>query len=68
MTTEQPLEQTEQPDVSVVIVSFNTKDLTRKCIRTLERESEGVSVELIVVDNGPGRGGYREEFVRETHS
>ena len=65
MTTEQPLEQTEQPDVSVVIVSFNTKDLTRKCIRTLERESEGVSVELIVVDNASRDGSadmLAEEF------
>ena len=65
MTTEQPLEQTEQPDVSVVIVSFNTKDLTRKCIRTLERESEGVSVEVIVVDNASRDGSadmLAEEF------
>ena len=39
------------PEVSVLIVSFNTRDLLRECIQTLQRESSGVSYEIIVIDN-----------------
>ncbi|MFN0085251.1 MAG: glycosyltransferase family 2 protein [Blastocatellia bacterium] len=39
------------PDVSVVVVSFNTRDLLRDCLGTLEREAGGVAYETIVVDN-----------------
>lgn len=39
------------PQVSVVIVSFNTRDLLRKCIECLKREAGGVFHETIVVDN-----------------
>ncbi len=39
------------PDVSVVIVSFNTRELTRECIEAFEREAAGVNYEIIVVDN-----------------
>jgi GT2 family glycosyltransferase len=38
-------------DVSVVIVSFNTRDVLRECIEALEREARGVTHETIVVDN-----------------
>jgi hypothetical protein len=39
------------PDVSVVVVSFNTRDLLRECLQTLAREAGGVTYETIVVDN-----------------
>lgn len=39
------------PDVSIVIVSFNTRDLLRECLKSLERQSAGTSKEVIVVDN-----------------
>lgn len=39
------------PDVSVVVVSFNTRDLLRECLLTLAREAGGVTYETIVVDN-----------------
>lgn len=39
------------PDVSVVVVSFNTRDLLRECLLTLGREAGGVRYETIVVDN-----------------
>lgn len=39
------------PDVSVVVVSFNTRDLLRECLTTLAREAGGVTYEAIVVDN-----------------
>jgi len=43
------------PDVSIVIVSWNTRDLLRDSLRTL-RGSTGVSTELFVVDNGSADG------------
>lgn len=39
------------PGVSIVIVSFNTRDLLRECLTSLRRESEGISTEVFVVDN-----------------
>jgi len=43
------------PDVSIVIVSWNTRDLLRECLQTL-RGSTGVSTEVFVVDNGSADG------------
>jgi GT2 family glycosyltransferase len=39
-------------DLSVVIVSFNTREVLRKCLETLEAESQELSLEVLVVDNG----------------
>lgn len=39
------------PDASVILVSFNTRDLLRDCLLTLRREAGGVTYETIVVDN-----------------
>ena len=39
------------PEVSVVIVSFNTRDLLREAIASLPQAAAGRSYETIVVDN-----------------
>ena len=44
------------PDLSIVIVSYNTKDLTRKCLKSIERYSDRIDYEIIVVDNGSKDG------------
>ena len=44
------------PDISVVIVSFNTRDLLRKCVATLESEVGNIASETIVVDNASTDG------------
>jgi GT2 family glycosyltransferase len=44
------------PDVSVVIVSFNTRDLLVDCIETLIAEAGAISYEIIVVDNNSRDG------------
>jgi hypothetical protein len=44
------------PDASVVIVSFNTREMLRECILTLRREAGDVSYETIVVDNASRDG------------
>ncbi len=52
-------------DVSIVIVSFNTREVLRDCLRSIERESEGLRVEVLVVDNDSSDGSaqmVREEF------
>src|SRR5207247_11425542 len=38
------------PDVSVIIVSWNTRDLLRDCLKSL-RGIAGVPIEVFVVDN-----------------
>lgn len=43
-------------DVSIVIVSFNTREVLRECLTTVQRESGGVSCEVIVVDNASRDG------------
>lgn len=43
-------------DVSVVVVSFNTRDLVRECLRTLFDETAGLRCEVIVIDNDSSDG------------
>lgn len=38
-------------DVSVVILNYNTFDLTCKCIRAVKEHSYGITYEIILVDN-----------------
>lgn len=40
-----------RPDVSVVIVSWNTKGLLRSCLKTVFEQTKEVSLEVFVVDN-----------------
>ncbi len=39
------------PDVSVLIVSYNTKDMTLDCIRSLIQETVNTTLQIIVIDN-----------------
>lgn len=41
----------EEYDISVVIVSFNTREVLRECLHSVYRESGGLRVQIIVVDN-----------------
>lgn len=56
--------QLDVPDVSVVVVSFNTRDVLRECLQTLAKESGGVRYETIVVDND-SRDGSAEMVEQE---
>jgi N-acetylglucosaminyl-diphospho-decaprenol L-rhamnosyltransferase len=53
-----------RPDVSVVIVSWNVRDLLQQTLETLYRESRDVSFQTVVVDNGSTDGSV--ELVRES--
>lgn len=54
----------EAPDISVAVVSFNTRDLLRACLRSLDaRQAEGeATLEVTVADNGSVDGSL--EMVR----
>lgn len=43
-------------DVSVIIVNYNTRDLTLQCLDSLYRYTTGISFEVIVVDNNSSDG------------
>lgn len=56
------------PDLSVIVVSYNTRDLLRDCLRAL-RGSIGLALEVIVVDNASSDGSAemtRAEFPEAT--
>jgi len=43
-------------DLSVIIVSYNTKKLTLDCVLSIEKEGSSLNKEIIVVDNGSHDG------------
>ena len=42
--------------VSVIIVSYNTEDILRNCLRSLFTNSAGIEIEVFVVDNNSADG------------
>ena len=44
------------PDVSVIIVTWNVRDLTLECLKSLDQRSGSLDVEAIVVDNASTDG------------
>ena len=53
------------PLISVAIVSYNTRDLLRDCLLSLESRRDEAELEIIVVDNGSRDGSVamtRQEF------
>lgn len=52
-------------DLSIIIISFNTKTLLRECLQAVYRTVRNISFEVIVVDNASGDGSIdmvRNEF------
>jgi len=43
-------------DLSIVIVSWNVRDCLRACLESIERHRDGLSLEVIVVDNASTDG------------
>lgn len=56
MSAPQPPRESPPPDVTVLIVSYNTRDLLRECLRVVDRETRALRVETIVVDNASRDG------------
>lgn len=55
----------QQPDVSVVIVNWNTRQYLLDCIASLREQTTRVRLEIIVVDNGSHDGS--EDAVRDRY-
>lgn len=49
-----------KPDVSIIIVSFNTKNLTVACLNSVIKHTKGVVYEVIVIDNASTDGSFEE--------
>lgn len=52
-------------DVSIILVSYNTKDLTRECLKSVYEKTHDVSFDIFVVDNASSDGSpqmIKEEF------
>jgi GT2 family glycosyltransferase len=52
-------------DVSIILVSYNTKDLTRDCIKSIYEKTEGLDYDIWVVDNASSDGSQqmiKDEF------
>jgi N-acetylglucosaminyl-diphospho-decaprenol L-rhamnosyltransferase len=52
-------------DVSIIIVSYNTKDFIDACLRALAERERGVTMEVIVVDNASHDGSV--EIIRKSY-
>ncbi len=50
-------------DISIIIVSYNTKKVLSNCIQSIYKYSKGFSFEIIVVDNG-STDGSRESLAK----
>lgn len=56
---------TADPVLSVIIVTWNVRELTLQCLRSLEERSDGIPLEAFVVDNASTDGtvaAVRERF------
>lgn len=49
-------DRTREPAATIIVVSFNTLEMTRACLDSVFRETRRESVELIVVDNASEDG------------
>ena len=45
-----------EKDVTIIIVNYNTKDLTLDCLKTIFEKTQGIDFEVIVSDNGSKDG------------
>ncbi len=52
-------------DVSIIIVNYNTKDLTKNCIDSIFEKTSGISFEVILVDND-SKDGSVEFFSKDS--
>jgi hypothetical protein len=43
--------QPAELDVSIIIVSFNTREILLRCLESIKKQTNGISYEVIVVDN-----------------
>ena len=57
--------QAKTPDVSIIVVSYNTKEMTLECLRSIREQTTNRSFEVLFIDNDSSDGSFeavREEF------
>jgi GT2 family glycosyltransferase len=59
------VDATAPPDLSIILVSFNTRDLLDACLKSLAAGLSGRTAEVLVVENGSRDGST--EMVRALH-
>lgn len=47
-------------DISIVIINYNTLDLTEDCIETIKKYTKGLRYEIILIDNNSSDGSQRK--------
>lgn len=45
-----------KPDLAIVIVNWNVKELLRECLKSVYSQSRGISLEVVVIDNASSDG------------
>ena len=63
-TVLQTISGSNECDASIVIVSFNTREILRECLDSVIRESGSLRIEILVVDNNSSDGS--PQMVEET--
>jgi N-acetylglucosaminyl-diphospho-decaprenol L-rhamnosyltransferase len=61
----QPNVETDAPVVSIIVVSYNTKEMTLECLRSIVRETPDLTYEVLFIDNQSTDGSWEaveEEF------
>jgi GT2 family glycosyltransferase len=46
-------------DLSIIVVSFNTREMTLECLRSVIQESRGSTFEVLFIDNGSTDGSFK---------
>ena len=60
---------TSNVDVTVIIVSWNTKDILYSCLKSVYEHADGITLEVIVIDNASNDGSasmVKKEFPQAT--
>ena len=52
--------ESEAPEVSVIVVSYNTSELTLACLKSVFEQTRDHSIEVIVIDNASTDGSAQE--------
>jgi hypothetical protein len=63
--SEKPHPQEQGTDISIIIISWNTKDLLAQCLKSVYETMQGLTFEIVVVDNASFDGSVamlKEEF------
>lgn len=50
-------------DVSIILVSYNTKELTRNCIKSIYEKAQGLKYDIWLIDNASSDGS--QEMIKE---